>query len=180
MFDQVKLSKALSYWLRHKPEAGGLQLDAQGWTMVDAVLRALEDRGFAVDRAALDAMVADNSKQRFEFSADGCQIRARQGHSITVALDWPECQPPEFLYHGTVDRFLTPIMGEGLKPMKRHHVHLSPDIATAEQVGARRGKPVILKVRSGEMAAAGSIFLLTDNNVWLTDSVPPNYLDMLT
>ena len=125
-------------------------------------------------------MVEGNDKQRFEFSPDGARIRARQGHSIDVELDWPAVAPPEFLYHGTVERFFAAILAEGLRPMKRHHVHLSPDVATAQVVGARRGEAVILEIAAGAMAAAGNVFYLTGNGVWLTDSVEPRYIRRLS
>ena len=60
--------------------------------------------------------------------------------------------------------------------MARHHVHLSPDIATARAVGSRRGRPVILRVAAGRMHADGHVFYLSANGVWLTDEVPPQYL----
>jgi putative RNA 2'-phosphotransferase len=170
------LSKRLSLWLRHKPEAAGLELDEAGWTDVDAVLAALARSGAPGGRGLLDQVIAGNDKQRFELSPDGSRIRARQGHSVPVRLDWPRCEPPEHLYHGTVERFLPAILTEGLKPMKRHHVHLSPDAETARKVGARRGAPVILRVGSAAMAAAGHSFFLTANGVWLTALVAPEYI----
>lgn len=98
---------------------------------------------------------------------------------MAVALDWCKAAPPPLLYHGTADRFLTVIQTEGLKPMHRHHVHLSPDIETATCVGARQGKPVILEVRVAALAQDGQPFYLTSNQVWLAESVPPRYLDPL-
>lgn len=172
-----KVSKLLSYWLRHAPKAGDLALDSSGWANVEAVRVALAREG--VDPALLERTVADSDKQRFELSADGTRIRARQGHSITVDLDWPIATPPESLYHGTVDRFLDAIFAEGLKPMTRHHVHLSPDPDTATRVGARRGAPVILRVAAGKMAQEGLVFRLSSNGVWLTDAVPPRFVDRI-
>jgi putative RNA 2'-phosphotransferase len=168
------ISKHLSYWLRHAPEAANLVLDDAGWTQTDAVRAALTAHGH--DAAQLERVVDENDKQRFELSPDGSLIRARQGHSVTVELDWPVTTPPEYLFHGTVTRFLDAILAEGLKPMARHHVHLSPDMKTAEIVGGRRGKPVILRIASGTMAKEGAEFRLTDNGVWLTDAVPPRFL----
>jgi putative RNA 2'-phosphotransferase len=176
---ETKISKTLSYWLRHKPDAADLQLDEQGWTDVDAVLSAFAKEGMTVDRVLLDQVLANNNKQRFEYSEDGARIRARQGHSVSVSLDWPAKQPPDLLYHGTVERFLPNIMTQGLRPMARHHVHLSPDIATAQNVGSRRGQAIILSVDAAWMAVAGMIFYLTDNGVWLTESVPPEFLTKL-
>lgn len=179
MSGDVPISKRLSYWLRHRPGAGGLELDEAGWTPVEAVLRALADAGIPCDRAGLEGPVGRSDKQRFEFSGDGARIRARQGHSVEVELGWPEADPPGFLYHGTVERFLEAIGREGLRPMNRHHVHLSPDVETATRVGARRGRAVVLRVRAADLAAGGQAFYLTSNSVWLTAAVPPEFLELV-
>jgi putative RNA 2'-phosphotransferase len=171
--DDVRLSKTLSFWLRHKPDVAGLELDAAGWADVDAVLAALKAEGEAFDWEALLRVVETNDKRRFELSDDAGLIRARQGHSIEVEGDWKRADPPERLWHGTVDRFLAAIMAEGLKPMSRHHVHLSADRETAERVGRRRGEPVILTVDAKRLADGGQTFLITGNDVWLTDAVAP-------
>jgi len=177
MTDAKSLSKALSWWLRHRPDAAGITLDATGWAPVDAILAALGREGHSSERATLEAVVTASDKNRFELSADGTSIRARQGHSVAVDLDWPVAEPPEFLFHGTVERFMPAIMAEGLKPMARHHVHLSPDARTATIVGARRGEPVILRVAAGRMAAAGAVFRLSSNGVWLTAHVPADHIE---
>lgn len=172
----VKLSKVLSLWLRHDPAAGGLELDDAGWAPVDAVRAALARRG--LDPALLESTVAESDKQRFEQSADGSRIRARQGHSVAVDLEWPVADPPPFLYHGTVEAVLPAILAEGLKPMARHHVHLSPDVETASKVGARRGKPVILRIAAQDMARSGVQFRLSSNGVWLAEAVPPAFITL--
>ncbi len=171
------ISKALSFWLRHAPEKGGLTLDTAGWAPVGSVLAALRREGLDDDRETLDRVIAESDKQRFELSPDGSMIRARQGHSVAVDLDWPVAEPPEHLFHGTVERFLLQILAEGLKPMARHHVHLSPDIETASRVGARRGDPMILRIAAGAMARAGHVFRLSSNGVWLADGVPPEFIE---
>jgi putative RNA 2'-phosphotransferase len=172
----VRVSRTLSFWLRHRPDAAGLQLDAAGWADTAAVLHSLAREGLALDRAGLQRLVAANDKQRFELSEDGARIRARQGHSIDVQGDWVRATPPDTLFHGTVERFMPAILAEGLKPMGRHHVHLSPDEATARRVAARRGSPVVLAVAAGRLAAAGQPFWLSSNGVWLTDRVAPEAL----
>ncbi len=40
-------------------------------------------------------------------------------------------------------------MTEGLKPTSRLYAHFSKDVETADKVGKRHGRPVILKVYSG-------------------------------
>lgn len=176
MNNDKMISKTLSYWLRHRPDAGGLALDEAGWTPTGSVLAALGRAGLPDDAETLRRVVDESDKNRFELSPDATSVRARQGHSVTVDLDWPIIAPPEYLYHGTVERFLDAILAEGLKPMKRHHVHLSPDIATATIVGSRRGEAVILRVAAGEMAAGGHVFRLSGNGVWLADHVPTQFI----
>jgi putative RNA 2'-phosphotransferase len=179
MADARKISKSLSYWLRHRPQAAGLDLDDSGWAPVAEVLRALAAAGLTDRRETLEEVVAASDKNRFELSSDGEQIRARQGHSVKVDLGWPPAQPPQFLFHGTVERNLASILAEGLKSMKRHHVHLSPDVETAEMVGRRRGPPVILRIDAAKMAAEGHVFRLSGNGVWLTHHVPVGFIERL-
>jgi putative RNA 2'-phosphotransferase len=172
----VKISKYLSKYLRHAPHELGLTLQPGGWVPVDDLLAAAEKNGFPITYDDLVECVETNDKQRFAFDMSGEMIRANQGHSIDVDLQLEEREPPEFLYHGTVGRFLPSIMEEGLIRGKRHHVHLSKDVETARKVGARRGKPVILRVDAGRMHRDRHKFLLSANGVWLTDAVPPGYV----
>ena len=130
-------------------------------------------------RAELDEIVATSDKQRFAFSDDGRRIRASQGHSVEVDLGYHPAEPPDVLFHGTVEKFLPSIREQGLLKGTRHHVHLSPDEETAHKVGQRRGKPVILKVNASEMYTAKFAFFVTPNAVWLTEHVPPQYIEVL-
>lgn len=172
MSNMVTISKYLAKHLRHAPEALGLTLQTGGWVPVDDLLAASDKAGFKITYDELIECVETNDKKRFSFDDTGDLIRANQGHSVEVDLQLEETVPPEILYHGTVERFLTPIMAEGLKKGKRHHVHLSKDTETARKVGARRGKPIILIVDAGRMHRAGHKFFLSTNGVWLTDYVP--------
>ncbi|MFE3600744.1 RNA 2'-phosphotransferase [Streptomyces sp. NPDC059142] len=172
----VKVSKYLSRHLRHQPERIGLTLDPNGWVTVGELLRAARDHGFRISRAELDHVVAVNDKRRFTLDGERDRIRANQGHTVAVDLELASAEPPPYLYHGTVARSLDAIRAEGLRPMARHHVHLSPDRATATHVGARRGRPVVLSVDAGAMHRAGLVFHVSANGVWLTDAVPPRYL----
>jgi putative RNA 2'-phosphotransferase len=172
----VRVSKRLSLHLRHAPERIGIELDDEGWVDVDTLLGALAAHGTRVTRPELDRVVAENDKQRFAFDPTGARIRASQGHSVPVDLRLPVAQPLDTLYHGTADRFVAAIRHEGLRPMSRQHVHLSATRETATAVGARHGRPVVLTVDAAGMAAAGHVFHLSANGVWLTDRVPPGYL----
>lgn len=175
----ITISKFLSKHLRHAPEALGLTLQPGGWVPVDDLLAASDRAGFPIRYDELIACVDTSDKQRFAFDASGDLIRANQGHSVAVDLQLDARQPPEVLYHGTVERFIAAILAEGLKKGKRHHVHLSADVATARKVGARRGVPVILQVQALQMHDAGFTFLVSANGVWLTDAVPPEFLQRM-
>lgn len=174
-----KLSVFISLVLRHKPDAAGIKLDEHGWARVEELIKGIKSTGRKIDMALLEEIVRTDSKQRYSFNEDKTFIRANQGHSVPVDVELKEQAPPEFLYHGTADRFLESIMTEGLKPMNRLYVHLSGDIKTAEKVGKRHGKPVILKVHSGSMSQNGIKFYLSENNVWLTKRVDAKYLELI-
>jgi putative RNA 2'-phosphotransferase len=95
---------------------------------------------------------------------------------VPVDLGLTPVEPPPLLFHGTPERNVEPILREGLRKGSRHHVHLSPDAETAMRVGARRGRPRVLEVDAAAMSRDGSVFLRSDNGVWLVDAVPPAYL----
>lgn len=173
-----KTSKFLSLVLRHQPETIGIELDESGWVGIDVLLSAMAEHGRPLTREALQLVVDNNDKQRFSISEDGTRIRANQGHSVEVDLGYEPSPPPEILYHGTPRQFVEPIRRDGLHKMRRHHVHLHEDIATATAVGSRRGKSVLLKIRAQEMHAAGHVFYVTENHVWLTDHVPNEFIDV--
>lgn len=173
--DPFQLSKFLSFVLRHKPDAIDLTLDSQGWASIDELIERGNATGTQFDREDLQHVVETSDKKRFSVSADGLRIRAAQGHSVTVELGLSPQEPPSVLYHGTATRFVESILSEGLKPQDRQHVHLSIDEATAQRVGQRHGKPVILKIEALRMHAKGFKFFLADNGVWLTDQVPPEF-----
>lgn len=175
----IKISKYLSRHLRHSPERIGLQLDSAGWVAVDDLMRACAKNQMHFTRDELNLVVAENSKQRFSFSDDGQRIRASQGHSIEVDLQLDSQTPPDVLYHGTARQNLEIITREGLRPMRRHHAHLSRDVETARTVGARHGKPVVLEVDAKRLHESGTEFFVSDNGVWLADEVPPDALRVL-
>lgn len=172
----VSISKFLSLVLRHQPEEIGIQLDSAGWVGVEELLKACAEHRFPFTHKELNEVVANNDKKRFSFSEDGQRIRANQGHSVKVELEYEPSVPPENLYHGTADRFLESIQKQGLLKRNRHHVHLSVDLPTAINVGQRHGRPLVFLVRAGDMHRAGHRFFVSANGVWLTEHVPAEFL----
>jgi len=174
----ARASRKMSLVLRHKPETIGLTLDKNGWAEVSHLLKCLTATGTPLTREELEIVVSENNKKRFAFSPDGRKIRASQGHSIDVDLGLEAIEPPPRLFHGTAWSSVEAILNTGLEPRSRRHVHLSLDQATATQVGARHGKPVILVVDAAAMHAAGHKFYRSANDVWLSDGVPRAFLTL--
>jgi putative RNA 2'-phosphotransferase len=172
----VKISKFLSYYLRHRPDLLGLQLAPGGWVEVDLLIKAANKQNFPLNLQELQQVVAQNDKQRFSFNETGNLIRANQGHSIAINLQLKPIIPPAILYHGTYLQVVSLIEKEGLKKMSRHHVHLTADIDLAKKVGARRGYPIIFQVNALVMSKAGYTFFCSNNGVWLTEFVPVEYV----
>jgi len=154
-----------------------MQLDSDGWLEIEALIQNANKHGNSITLELLHDVVATNDKRRFSLSDDGLRIRANQGHSISdVNLELSPTTPPDQLFHGTVEQFLQSIRNIGLSKRSRNHVHLSSNIETARQVGARRGTAIILTINAKAMHLVGHQFFLSANNVWLTDSVPREFL----
>ncbi|BEP37602.1 RNA 2'-phosphotransferase [Variovorax sp. V59] len=171
------VSKFIAYVLRHAPESIGLRLDAEGWADIDALVTGSTTAGRDLTRPEVMQAATSGAKKRYELSDDGQRIRALQGHSTPqVSRSFDVLVPPAQLFHGTATRFLAVIREQGLVPGSRQHVHLSADEATAFQVGSRHGKAHVLRVDSGRMHALGHAFHRAENGVWLTETVPPEFL----
>ncbi len=172
--DRVKVSKFLSYVLRHDPGKYGLRTDKYGFVGITEVLDALRQRFRAFRDEELFDVVESDPKGRFEIS--GRKIRATYGHSIEALPFSGEEEPPEILFHGTSREGAERILREGLKPMDRKFVHLGINENDARAVGSRHDKnPVILKIAAGE-ASRGGIKFYRGANVFLTEYVPKEYV----
>ena len=172
------ISKFISLILRHKPEAVGITLDEHGWADVEALTIGIRKSRFSgFDREMLEEIVRSDSKQRYSFNEDGTLIRANQGHSVPVDVELPVAVPPEYLYHGTGQKYVESIDRSGLMPKGRLYVHLSGDVDTAVKVGSRHGKAVVYRVSSGRMRRDGHVFYCSVNGVWLIKAVPVEYLE---
>lgn len=174
----IRISRYISMILRHQPQKIGITLDKHGWARVDELIEGVS-RTHTLDFSMLEEIVATDDKQRYSFNEDKTLIRANQGHSIPVDVELEETNPPQYLYHGTGEKYVASIDNMGLIPKARLYVHLSRDIDTAINVGSRHGTPVVYRVNSGRMAEDGFKFYLSANNVWLTDRVPAEYLEKI-
>jgi putative RNA 2'-phosphotransferase len=174
--DLTRISRFLSFVLRHNPGAAGISLDAAGWVAVKELIEGARRAGFSLDRELLMLIVRNDKKRRYAVKDGGRAIRAEYGHSVPVDLGMEPTPPPEFLFHGTADRNIEAIRAGGLQSRGRQFVHLSGDAPTAIDVGRRHGRALALRVRAREMHENGHKFYHSRSGVWLTEYVPPNYI----
>lgn len=172
----VDLGHFLSLVLRHQPSAAYLELDANGWADVKELLDGCRRARKPLSMEDLERIVRENNKQRYSFNEDHTKIRANQGHSVQVDVELREETPPDTLYHGTASRFVESIRTTGITSQSRQHVHLSAEIATAQNVGSRHGKPAVLVVDAATMIRDGHTFYRSENGVWLCKEVPWCYV----
>ncbi len=178
--DYMKLSKEVSYALRHAPWEYELELDEEGFVPIDQLLHSLNssneyDRD--ITKEDLEYIILNSDKKRHEIIGD--KIRALYGHSVPNKIEKTKALPPDILYHGTAHRFVDSILKDGLLPMNRQYVHLSVDVDTATLVGKRRDdKPVILKIDAKKASEDGIVFYIGNDKVWLTDKLPAKYITL--
>lgn len=171
----IETIKYLSLILRHKPEAIGIALDEHGWANVDDLIAGI-NKTQPLTMDLLEEIVRTDDKMRYSFNEDKTLIRANQGHSIPVDVELKEIIPPEYLYHGTGEKYVDSIDKQGLLPKSRLYIHLSNDINTALNIGERHGKPVVYRINCKTMVENGYKFYRSANRVWLTKSVPTEFL----
>jgi putative RNA 2'-phosphotransferase len=158
----------LAYLLRHDKN---YQFDEHGYRDVDDLIK---NHGYTFEE--IQHIVDTNNKKRFEFNEDKTKIRARQGHSVNVDVELTKATLPDILYHGTALKFIPNIKQIGITSQQRLYVHLSNNINTALSVAKRHGSPVVLKINCKAMVKDGIDFYLSNNGVWLTKVVDPQYI----
>lgn len=170
--NKKEYSKYLSYLLRHNPLEANLHMNDQGFVLIDELLANTN-----VTREELEEIVREDNKQRY--SIVGNMIRANQGHSIPVKIDFKPYTSTKILYHGTSKEALELIKSSGaILPMSRQFVHLSKDKKTAESVGKRhshKAEPVVIEIDAKQMLADGMKLYESENGVVLTEIVPVKY-----
>lgn len=181
-----KVSKTLSYILRHKPEEFGITLDEHGYTRVGDIIDSLMSKPVDplfiqssedMDRVLMDILMLDTKryyyrgKDTLRWNRD-IEVKANYGHSIK-GIKKSESRPPAILYHGTSHKNYISIKDTGIKYMQRDKVHLSEDINVAVSVGKRRdNNPVILEVNTVAALKAGVKFYKEPSGVWLSTEIP--------
>ena len=172
---QVKLSKALSWLLRHNAESEGFTLLEGGFLPVSEILQHRRFTGFTVEE--VEAVVKNCEKQRFgtKMGDDGrLLIRANQGHSMkTVEVEMEEIVAADDIpkvIHGTYLKAWDLIKTSGLSKMKRNHIHFAAGEPGDQGVisGMRSSAQVFIYVDAEAAMADGIKFYKSANNVILS------------
>jgi putative RNA 2'-phosphotransferase len=171
-----RVSKRMALLLRHAPDSAGLMLDPEGFVRIDDLVQALQSTMPEVKEETVRSVVAliEPHKQRYSI-VDDC-VRANYGHSTAELIQHPPATPPEILFHGTSIGAVPVILEEGLRPMGRQYVHLTPERKLAALVGARHGRPCLIQVDTRAALAAGVVFSKANFAFWLARAVPPAHL----
>ena len=175
--DLKAISKQLSWILRHEAERLGLQMDPEGYVLIADLLEVMLRSEPGITEAVIREVVAKIEPRKQRFSIVDDSIRANYGHSLEMRIGQQIALPPDALFHGTTKAALELILGEGLKPMRRQYVHLTPDIDLARSVGSRHGKPILLRVDAQRAHAEGVVFYSANRNFWLVDQLPAKFFN---
>lgn len=174
----VRLSKSLSYVLRHGASKMGLQMNSDGFVFVEELLAHQQFRSFSLED--VERVVASNDKQRFKLCKhpedDRLQIRANQGHSVQVTdLELKEISPddrdyPREAVHGSYMKHWPSIRSQGLSRMNRTHIHLAPGLPGEDRVisGMRQSCDLAVYIDVTKAMSDGIRFFWSENGVLLT------------
>ncbi|XP_067680687.1 tRNA 2'-phosphotransferase 1-like isoform X2 [Haliotis asinina] len=175
----IQLSKSLSWLLRHGVNSVGLTFLPGGFLYVSDILELPRFSKFTLEE--VKSVVANNDKQRFTLETDPdngqLKIRANQGHSVQVddLQLTPITDSSEYplIIHGTYLHAWNSIKSQGLKKMKRNHIHFAAGEPGEDGVisGMRKSCDVMIYVDVARAIAAGVKFFKSANNVILSPGV---------
>ena len=129
----------MAFLLRHRPDVGNLEPDADGWVGLPALCEAMSRlMRETVDGEFIRAVVVQAQIARFEITEE--RIRASQAprRSNLEVQRHPRCQPPDILYHATTAPLMEQVRREGvLAAGKDKFVYLSSEESHAWRVAHR-------------------------------------------
>ncbi|TFK39471.1 KptA family-domain-containing protein [Crucibulum laeve] len=191
---EVRVSKTLSWLLRHGAQGEGLKMRTDGYVRVVDVLNNPKLKSQSLTLEQLQDMVKVDAKQRYDLifeltAADGDTskgewwIKARQGHSIkTVKLDLKPILtasdiPTGIAVHGTTQKAWESIATQGLSKMTRNHIHLAQGVAGQNVIsGMRKSSQILIFINLQKALDAGVKLFLSDNGVILTEGDGTGFL----
>jgi putative RNA 2'-phosphotransferase len=171
-----RISRFLSYLLRHQPKEYPVSFDREGFVSWQEMVETVQDRFQEVTEADIRSVVTGLDKKRFELKND--KVRATYGHSFPVDLGLEAVEPPAELYLGTARDLAKSILRDGLKPRDRRYVHLSPSLEESLAVGRRRDPSPLLVVVDARRAHAEGVRFFAAGPLFLSEHVPAKFLSV--
>ncbi|KAI8085026.1 phosphotransferase KptA/Tpt1 [Halteromyces radiatus] len=175
--EEVRISKLLSYILRHGAVKEKLAIERDGYIKLSDLLARPKLKG--VTEAQIQYIVANNDKQRFFLKQDhgDWYIRANQGHSLRQldSVDMtPQQTPLDTVIHGTTLANWHLIQQSGyISRMNRNHIHCAIGLPEDNGVisGIRSSSQVLIYIDMQKALQDGILFYRSANDVILTDGL---------
>jgi len=171
-----RISRFLTYILRHRPPDYPLVFDERGFVEWRDIVQLVQDRYYDVTEEQIRSVVVDSEKNRFQL--EGEKVRATYGHSFPVDLEQQRVEPPETLYYGTARDLAQAMLRNGLKPRDRQYVHLSISAEEAESVARRHDPTPTVIVVQARAAHEEGVRFYRSGPLFLTENVPPRFLSV--
>jgi len=171
-----RISRFLTYILRHRPQDYPLVFDERGFVDWRDIVQLVQERYYDVTEEQIRAVVVDSEKKRFELAGE--KVRATYGHSFPVDLGQQTVQPPDELYYGTARDLAQSMVRNGLKPRDRQYVHLSVSAEEAESVARRHDPAPAVIVVQARAAHAEGVRFYRSGPLFLTENVPARFLSL--
>jgi putative RNA 2'-phosphotransferase len=171
-----RLSRFLSFLLRHRPAEYPLSFDRHGFVAWNALKEQLRARFPDVSDEEIRSVIMGTDKQRFEMR--DARVRATYGHSFVIDLGDESIVPPDRLYQGAPRDVADTVLREGLKPRGRAYVHLSASLEEALAVGRRRDPDPAILVVDARAAHENGIGFYVSGPLYLAGEIPARFLSL--
>jgi putative RNA 2'-phosphotransferase len=171
-----RLSRFLTFLLRHKPKDYPLTIDREGFAPWQEVVDTVQERFYDVSEEHIRSLIGGAEKKRFEIRGD--KVRATYGHSFPVDLGAAEAEPPAKLYFGTARDLAQSMLRSGLIPRDRQYVHLSVTADEAESVAKRHDPSPAIIVVDAQAAHDEGIHFYESGPLFLVENVPAKFLSL--
>lgn len=176
MISPERISRFLTFLLRHQPREYPLVFDKRGFVDWRDLVEIVQERFYEVTEEEIRAVVTDSEKQRFELKDD--KVRATYGHSFPIDLESEAAEPPERLYYGAARDLARSMTRNGLRPRDRKYIHLSVSVQDAESVARRHDPAPAVIVVSAQAAHAEGVRFYRAGPLFLAEHVPAKFLSL--
>jgi len=171
-----RITRSLAYMLRHQPEAFDLELDAHGFSDLDDVVHALNERlGEPIEEEDVREAVQSGDRPRYQIEGD--RIRALYGHSIPVEPG-PSSKPPEFLFVAIPASELERARRFGLRGGRRRFLHLAITKDDAAESGRRASRSYAILLIHALDAWEEGVSFFDRVALWLAEEVPTHLIEV--